>query len=155
MIRTGPRLLLLLVAAVVLVETLDTVGWWRWNRARQLLAISPEAGARRLISDPWLTTPGAVRRSRRLAARDLAPASRETVITVLGTLAPGRPDRSFESGAGIAAPGPGGKRNRTPRSGSRQGPDLSIYPPPEGPRPVVRGPTREGHPGSVQERQIR
>jgi len=85
-IRTGPRVLLLLVAVVVLVETLDTVGWWRWNQVRQLLSIRPEEGARRLISDPWLRTPGAVRRSRRLAARDLGPASRETVIIALGAL---------------------------------------------------------------------
>ncbi|MFV2072567.1 MAG: tetratricopeptide repeat protein [Thermoanaerobaculales bacterium] len=86
MIRTGPRILVFLVAAVLVVETLDTVGWWRWNRARQLLAINPEAGAMRLISDPWLKTPGAVRRSRRLVSRDLGSASRETVINTLGSL---------------------------------------------------------------------
>ena len=80
------RLLLGLAVASLLLSVVDAAGscWWRSTSA--LLATQPEAGSERLASGAGLSLPEAVRRSRWLDTRELAPASQRLVVSALERL---------------------------------------------------------------------
>lgn len=71
------------VALALAISAVDTVAarWWRATAAT--LKVHPEAGAQRLADLPGLELPEAVRRSRRLPARDLAQALPATALRAL------------------------------------------------------------------------
>ena len=78
----------LIVAAMfaVIVELIGFAGWWSWRRVVRELGKNPAVGAVLLARDISLRLPSAVRRSRRLPARELAKAQDELVTAALRAL---------------------------------------------------------------------
>lgn len=84
--RGRPRWLTVLALVAVVVTAVNTIGSYGWIRITRTMAVNPEAGAGRLASMWVVSLPSFVERSRRMAARDLGMASRETVVEALTRL---------------------------------------------------------------------
>jgi Tfp pilus assembly protein PilF len=82
----------LIVAAVLAValESVAVAGWWSWRRAMRILDENPAEGAAVLAAAEGLRLPSAVRRSRRLPARELGLARDDLVVPALGALSRGQ-----------------------------------------------------------------
>jgi len=72
------------VASVVAV--VDTIGWWGWRGVARTLAVNPESAAVMLATDPSVSLPSLVVRSRRLTASDLSGATPRSLVGALETV---------------------------------------------------------------------
>ena len=75
--------ILVLSVASLLTAGVDAVGAGWWRRTAAVIAVNPASGVDRLTAGALLDLPEAVRRSRRLVARDLAQAPPERVGAAL------------------------------------------------------------------------